>query len=104
MAGGVWKEDHSGVFEPSYQLSLNKFFDPSTPSMRKERNRGEKNGKKKERMMKIVATDVVPVEPTGTPTARAKRPNAFFEVKIKALLQGKLFISIQNPSLFFFHF
>ena len=71
MAEEVWKGDHSGVFEPSYQLSLNKFFDPSTPSMRKERNRREKNRKKKERMMKIVATDVVPVEPTGTPTACA---------------------------------
>merc|ERR1712121_481596 len=35
------------VFACSKQLSLNKFFDPSTPSMRKGRNGG--NGKKKEK-------------------------------------------------------
>ena len=35
------------VFGHSKQLSLNKFFDPSTPSMRKGRNGEEKkNGKK----------------------------------------------------------
>ena len=40
MADGVWK----GVFGHSKQLPLNKFFDPSTPSMRKV-----DDGKKKER-------------------------------------------------------
>ena len=62
------------------QLSLNKFFDPSTPSMRKgrdaggetgEKNRKKKNGGKKEkkmkRRMKIVA-------PTSLPAV--DRPNA----------------------------
>ena len=37
----------NGVFGRSKQLSLNKFFDPSTPSMRKGRdggNGGEKTG------------------------------------------------------------
>ena len=33
-------------FGRSEQLLLNKFFDPSTPSMRKGRDRGKKNGKK----------------------------------------------------------
>ena len=50
---------------------LNTFFDPSTPSMRKGRDRGEKMGSE---MMKIAATNVVASRerrPTGTPTARA---------------------------------
>ena len=52
---------------------LNKFFDLSTPSMRKGRD-GEKWGG--EKMMKIVATNVVASRPpnggpTGTPTAHA---------------------------------
>ena len=38
MADGVWK-GVIGHFEP---LSLNKFFDPSTPSMRKGRDGEEK--------------------------------------------------------------
>ena len=47
MAEGVWKGVYLQVFGRSRQLSLNKFFDPSTPSMRKGRdgeNRME-NGK-----------------------------------------------------------
>ena len=47
MADGVWKGVQSYVIGRSDQLSLNKFFDPSTPSMRKgddgEKKRGEKN-------------------------------------------------------------
>ena len=35
MAVGVWKGVHSKVIGLSDQLSLNKFFDPSTPSIRK---------------------------------------------------------------------
>ena len=63
-------------FLNSDQLSLNKFLDPSTPSMRKGRDGGEKNGggMKKKRMMKIVATNVIAsrkCQPTGTPSARA---------------------------------
>ena len=46
MAEGVWKGVYPQVFGHSKQLSLNKFFDPSTPSMRKGRD-GEKNGEKK---------------------------------------------------------
>ena len=33
MANGVWKCVYPEVFEHSKQLSLNKFFDPSTPSL-----------------------------------------------------------------------
>ena len=60
----------------SKQLSLNKFFDPSTPSMRKGRdggekkqkkNGGKKRGKKWKRRMKIVATTSLPA---------VDRPNA----------------------------
>ena len=35
MADGVWKGVYPQVFEHSKQLLLNKFFDPSTPPMRK---------------------------------------------------------------------
>ena len=44
------------------QLLLNKFFDPSTPSMRKGRDggTGKKNGKKRKIRMKIVATTSLP--------------------------------------------
>merc|ERR1711954_388923 len=44
MADGVWKGVY--VFGHSKQLSLNKFFDLSTPSMRKGRDGGKKTGKK----------------------------------------------------------
>ena len=45
----------------SKQLSLNKFFDPSTPSMRKGRDGGKKREKRgKKRQMKIVATLSLP--------------------------------------------
>ena len=42
MADGAWKYVKPYVIEPSDQLLLNKFFDPSTPSMRKDCDRGEK--------------------------------------------------------------
>ena len=41
MANRVWKGGHSK------QLSLNKFFDLSTPSMKKGCKKGEKKGGKK---------------------------------------------------------
>ena len=74
MADGVWKCVYLKVFWHSKQLSLNKFFDPSTPSMRKGRD-GEKNGgvkkkemgKKEKRRIKIVATPSWPA---------VDRPNA----------------------------
>ena len=63
----VWKGVYPKVFGRSKQLSLNKFFDPSTPSMRKGRDGGkEKKKKKKERekkekrLMIIVATTSLP--------------------------------------------
>ena len=51
MANGVWKGVYPQVFGHSKQLSLNKFFDPSTPSMRKGRDgeKRERNGEKKEK-------------------------------------------------------
>ena len=49
------------VFGHSKQLSLNKFFDPSTPSMRKGCNGREKNGEKnRKKIMIIVATPSLP--------------------------------------------
>ena len=42
MANEVWKDDNPQVFGRSKQLLQNKFFDPSTPFMRKGRNGGEK--------------------------------------------------------------
>ena len=45
MADGVWKGVQSQVIGRSRQLLLNKFFDPSTPSMRKGRDGGEKKKK-----------------------------------------------------------
>ena len=56
MAEGVWKGVYPQVLGRSRQLSLNKFFDPSTPSMRKGRDgekkkkkNGKKTGKKKKK-------------------------------------------------------
>ena len=67
MADVVWKGVYPYFFWRSKQLSQNKFFDPSTPSMRKGRDgekggggNGEKNRKKKKRRMKIVATTSLP--------------------------------------------
>ena len=63
-------------FGRSKQLLLNKFFDPSTSSMRKVDD-GEKKKKKKEKIMSfIVTTNVVASRPfdrrpTGTWNARA---------------------------------
>ena len=54
MADGVWKGVHPYVFGRSRQLSLNKFFDRSTPSMRKV----DVGGKKEKIMTFIVATNV----------------------------------------------
>ena len=46
MAAGVWKGVYPQVFGRSSQLSLKKFLDPSTPSMRKLDNGGKKRKKK----------------------------------------------------------
>ena len=78
MADGVWKGvfPYPLVFGHSKQLLQNKFFDPSTPSMRKGRDGEKKNRKKKrekkkkkkrKRRMKIVATTSLPA---------VDRPNA----------------------------
>ena len=91
MAEGVWKGVYPEVFGRSKQLSLNKFFDPSTPSMRqgnsgeenRERRRkrraekktesGEENGERGDkRRMRIVATTSLPAVESPTPHARAK--------------------------------
>ena len=53
MAGGVWKGVYSKVFGRCRQLSLNKFLDPSTPSMRKVDD-GEKKKKRNEKKEKNV--------------------------------------------------
>ena len=53
MADGVWKGVYPELLGRSRHLSLNKFLDPSTPSMRKvddgEKKEEEKKKKKKER-------------------------------------------------------
>ena len=54
MADGVWKGVYPQVLGRSRQLSLNKFLDPSTPSMRKVDD-GEKKEKKKEKRKKRMA-------------------------------------------------
>ena len=48
MADGAWKYVKPYVIDPSDQLLLNKFFDPSTPSMRKIDDGEERKRKKKE--------------------------------------------------------
>ena len=72
------------TFGHSKQLTLNEFFDPGTPSMRKgcdgEKMGGKKRGEKK-RLMIIVATTSLPAvyrpngyartTTAGTPHARA---------------------------------
>ena len=55
MAEGVWTGVYPYVFGHSKQLLLNKFFDPSTPSMRKGRDggkTGKKRGKKRKKREK----------------------------------------------------
>ena len=63
MADGVWKGVYPQVLGRSRQLSLNKFLDPSTPSMRKvhdgEKKKKEKRKRKERIMTFIVATNVV---------------------------------------------
>ena len=51
MADRVWKGVYPKVFGSSRQVSLNKFFDPSTPSMRKVDD-GKKEKKRKEKKNK----------------------------------------------------
>ena len=55
MGSGVW------IFGHSRKLLLNKFFDPSTPSVRKVNTREEK--RKEKIMLFIVATNVVASRP-----------------------------------------
>ena len=63
MADGVWKGVQPQVIGHFKQLSLNKFFDPSTPSMRKGRD-GEWNGGKKWKIMvKQRSTNVIASRP-----------------------------------------
>ena len=51
MADGVWKGIYPWVFGHSKQLSQNKFFDQSTPSMRKGRDWGEMGKKQGEKTL-----------------------------------------------------
>ena len=64
MANKIWKGVYPKVFGHTKQLLLNKFFDPSTPSMRKGCDGRKKTGKKRveitKRMVKIVATTSLP--------------------------------------------
>ena len=49
MADRVWKAIYPYVFGCSKQLWQNKFFDPSTPSMRKVNNGEKKKGGEKKK-------------------------------------------------------
>ena len=76
MATGVRKGVYSEVFRHFCQLSLNKYFDPSTPSMRKVNNGEKKGGGEKKIMAFKVAINVVASQQperrlTGTLTACA---------------------------------
>ena len=76
-ADGVWKGVYPKIFGRSRQLSLNKFFDPSAPSMRNVDDGKKEKKKIKEKIMSfLVATNVVASRPpnrrpTGTPHACA---------------------------------
>ena len=76
MASGVWKVVYPKVFGRFRQLSQNKIFDLSTPSMRKVDNGGETGKNVEEIMTEILATNVVAsrrpeCRPTAMPTTRA---------------------------------
>ena len=70
MADGVWKGGYLEDLGRSRQLSLNKFLDPSTPSMRKVDD-GEKKKKRKEKREKygvfsghyVIASSLPPERP-----------------------------------------
>ena len=62
MAEGIWKGVYPYVFGRTKQLSLNKFFDPCTPSMRKGRDGEEKTGLKGGRMIIVATTSLTVVD------------------------------------------
>ena len=89
MADKVWKRVYPQVLGRSRQLSLNKFFDPSTPSMRKvdDGKRKEKEKRKEKKRKKIMtfiaATNVVASRPpegrlTGTLTTHANKVFGYY--------------------------
>ena len=53
MADGVWKGVESQVIDRSEQLLVNRFFDESTPSMRKGHDREIENEKKERKYASI---------------------------------------------------
>ena len=98
MADVVWKGVYPQVFGCSRQLSVNKFFDPSTPRMRKVDD-GKKR-KRKKIMSFIVATNVVSSRPperrsTGTPHARANFSGCelLWDSRVKKLKKEKVYNS-----------
>ena len=97
------------VFGPSKQLSLNKFFDPSIPSMRKvddgKKEKRKKKKKEKKRIMFLVATTSLPAvyrpngyartTTTGTPHARANSINILFSHNLSSVvLKTYLWLSL----------
>ena len=67
MADGDWKGVYPYVLGHSRQLSLNKFFDPSAPSMRKV----DDGVKKKKIMSFLVATNVIASRPADWNATRS---------------------------------
>ena len=66
MADGVWKGVYLLVFGSSHQFLLNRFFDPSTPTMRKV-----DDGEKKKKMMVFTVAVVASRLPTDWNSARS---------------------------------
>ena len=73
IADWVWKGVYHLVFGRSGQLLLNKFFDPSTPSMRKVVDGEKKEMKRKERKENndVYSGHYARTATTGPPHARA---------------------------------
>ena len=98
MANGVWKGVCPQFFGRFRQLSLNKFFDLSTPSMRKGRDGGtektEKKGggerEKKKRRMKIVATtSLLAVDRPNTDRWNAARSRQKWKMAARGPQKGR---------------
>ena len=88
MANRVWKSVYLCFFGRSRQLSQTKFFDPCTPSLRKDDDGGEKRGKQggwKEKV-KIVASR----PPTDWIANRSCQNKTKDRLKLKVLLSLKV--------------
>ena len=80
MTDGVWKGVYPWVFGRSQQLSQNKFFDPSTPSMRKKSR--QKRGEKRKRVrIKVAITSLPAVDRPNADRWNAARLRQYYKTK-----------------------